>query len=146
MYASLVVIGLFLLWNPSQTLTILSLLALIVGAYVVLFAVPANRIQVAEQLRELSRTIPHQSRRQVFAGTLALSALTLYLASAVMNAVLLVLVPIFLCLVHASLRMRNVNNKMTNLLYQRVRHTPMGWLLQSLDRLVVQAEEASRDR
>lgn len=146
LYASLAVIGLFLLWNPSQTLLILSLLALVVGAYIVLFAVPSQRIKVAPQLADLSRAIPPQSRSQVFAGTLAITALTLYIVGAVLNAVLLVLVPIFLSLVHASLRMRNVNNKMSNLLYQKVRHTPMGWLLQSLDRLVVQAEEASRDR
>lgn len=139
-------LALFLLWNPSQTLTIFSLLALVVGAYIVLFAVPAQRITVAAQLQDLSRAIPPQSRTHVFAGTLAIAALTLYLSGAVLNAVLIVLAPIFLALVHASLRMRNVNNKMSNLLYQRVRHTPMGWLLQSFDRLIVQAEEASRDR
>lgn len=135
-----------MLWNPSQTLTILSLLALIVGAYVVLFAVPSQRITVAPQLIDLSRAVPPQSRSQVFAGTLALTALFLYFMGAILNAVLLILVPIFLALVHASFRMRNVSNKMSNLLYQRVRHTPMGWLLQTLDRFAILAEETSRDR
>lgn len=141
LYASLAIIALFLLWNPSQTLTIFSLLALIVGAYVVLFAVPSQRITVAPQLIDLNRAIPPQSRHQVFAGTLAISALALFFMGAIMNAALLVLVPIFLSLVHASLRMRNINNKMSNLLYQRARQTPMGCILQSIDRMAVQAEE-----
>lgn len=65
-------------------------------------------------------------------GTGAL--LVVWAAGAVLQGLLLVLVPAFAALVHASLRLRNVSNKLVNLLTD-ARHTPMGWAIGRLERV-----------
>lgn len=60
--------------------------------------------------------------------------LAVWSAGAVLQALLLVLVPAFAALAHASLRLRNVSNKLVNLLTD-ARHTPMGWAIGRLERV-----------
>lgn len=85
-------------------------------------------------LRSASAAVPAHLRTYVFTVIVTGALLALWATGAVLHAALLALVPAFAALVHASLRMRNVSNKLVNLLTD-ARHTPMGWTIARLERL-----------
>lgn len=63
-----------------------------------------------------------------------MALLSVWADGAITHGLLLVLVPAFAAMLHASLRLRNVSNKLVNLLTD-ARHTPMGWAIGRLERL-----------
>lgn len=131
----LIVLTLFGLFNFGQTLFICSLLTTI-GT--IIFLCYGGQLSALQQLDFFATANLVNNRGRIVPGTIAIGLFMLWLQSAVCNMLLIVLLPVFFSFLHASFRMRNVNNKMTNLLYQRSRTTPMGKLLTALDRFGIE--------
>lgn len=109
--------------SPQQTAWLTFAVALAAGA------VYALRVQPSLS----AAYVPAHLRTYVLSVAVTAAVLVVWAAGAVTFGLLLVLVPAFAALVHASLRKRNVSNKLVNLLTD-ARHTPMGWAIGRLER------------
>lgn len=125
----IIVSALFTFCNPLQTILGLSAIAIVIGAVIVI-----NPSQ-----------IQGQSPRQEFAGTTGLIyllcitgviGLILYLFQSIMYVTLLILFPFCLAFIHASFRLRNIRNKLSNVIDERLRYTPMGIFLEAMNIVV----------
>lgn len=137
---TLVIFAIFAVTNFSQTINILLMLLLIIGAYTILL-MPLQRSNTgtgSPTIAELCCIIRDKSRHHMFIAAVVFALFVLYMLGAVLNMLLMVAFPISLSFLHASFRMRNVNNKMTNLFYQRIQNTPMGILLNAFDKIVIE--------
>ena len=107
--------------NPTQIL--LGLLALLIAIAIFIYA--NNN---SPQFMDFKRSHPIISLMLIFGG----GSLIVYLFSAVLVFLIGILLPLFLCLLHASLRTRNVKNKVANAMESAgITKTPMGLLLDS---------------
>lgn len=120
-----ILVVLFALNNPSDTILGVLAVSSIIGAFVYI-----NPSQVQGQ-----------AQREGFAGStgwlyigglLAAAYFVLYLFSAVMYVALIVLLPFCIAFIHASFRLRNLKNKLTNAIDERARYTPMGIFLEAM--------------
>lgn len=120
-----ILIVLFALNNPHQTILGVLGVSLIIAAFVYI-----NPSQVQGQ-----------PQRQGYAGStgwlyigalLAGTYLILYLFSAVMYVALIFLLPFCIAFIHASFRLRNLKNKLSNAIDERLRYTPMGVFLEAM--------------
>lgn len=140
-----VVAAVFAFINVGQAFNILLAIAVVAGVYAVLIIGPTQGPTPGAGgngvLADVAALVPEQSRRHVLYGVAVFAVWILYMVGALLNALLIVLVPIFIVLVHASFRKRTVNNRVANLLYARARSTPMGRLLDALDRYIVVVDD-----
>lgn len=125
----IIVSALFTFCNPVQTILGLSAIAIVIAAVIVI-----NPSQ-----------IQGQSPRQEFAGTTGwiylfsiagVIGLVLYLFQSIMYVTLLILLPFCLAFIHASFRLRNLRNKLSNAIDERLRYTPMGIFLEAMNIVV----------
>lgn len=125
----IIVSALFTLYNPLQTILGLSAFTIVIAALVVLNP----------------RQIQGQSPRQEFAGItgwiyllciLGVIGLVLYLFESILYVMLLILLPFCLAFIHASFRLRNLRNKLSNAIDGRLRYTPMGIFLEAMNIVV----------
>lgn len=121
-----VLIALLALSSPWQTI-------LGVAAHAAIFAalITINPTQVQGQPMHASCT---RSTGWLYMLTvIAVVLLVLYLFEAILYVLLLLLLPFSVAFVHASLRLRNLRNKLSNTVdEQRLRFTPMGVFLEAL--------------
>lgn len=104
---------------------LLGLLALLIAIAIFIYA--NNN---SPQFMDFKQRHPIISLMLIFGG----GSLIVYLFSAVLVFLLGILLPIFLVLLHASLRTRNIKNKLANTMETvGITKTPMGLLLDSFD-------------
>ena len=107
--------------NPTQML--LGLLALMIAIAIFIYA--NNN---SPQFMDFKKSHPFVSLLLIFGG----GSLIVYLFSAVLVFLIGILLPVFLVLLHASLRTRNLKNKLSNTMEAAgLTKTPMGLLLDS---------------
>lgn len=109
--------ALFIFINPTKTLLgLLVLAALIFIAY--------------QYTPNLPNRQENDKKLGLICGVIASCFVALVSFSAVTYVVLMILLPIFLAFVHASLRLRNIRNKVANLsILVGLKNTPMDFLL-----------------
>ncbi|XP_055532535.1 PRA1 family protein 3 [Wyeomyia smithii] len=88
----------------------------------------------AESRRSLSAAAGHQPNKwAVLGGVLGCSYLVLFLFDSVLIVMFAILLPFSLTFVHASLRLRNIKNKITNTIeIVGVKQSPMGQFLDAM--------------
>lgn len=124
--AAALVAGLVALVTPHSSAAVAISVGLAVGAYAIIYVMP---LYTGQPL------VPAEHRCTAMAGALGAAALLMWYNQVMLHAVLLALLPVFAVLVHASLRRRNVSNKLVNLLTVS-QATPMGWAIERLERCV----------
>lgn len=116
---------LFVLFNPWQTILGLSAIGVICAAFIVI-----NPSQVQGQ--------PQQEQFAGAMGWIYLAAIgsatyfVLYFFQSVLFVGLIVLLPFCVAFIHASFRLRNLKNKLSNAIDERLRYTPMGVFLEAM--------------
>lgn len=116
---------LFVLHNPMQTIAGLCAVITIIVAVVV---INPNEIQ-GQPKHEKFGTLH-------LGGVVATIVLFLYLFQSIMYVTLVVLLPFCAAFVHASFRLRNLRNKLSNVIDERLRYTPMGVFLEAMNVVV----------
>uniref|UniRef100_A0A182MB11 PRA1 family protein n=1 Tax=Anopheles culicifacies TaxID=139723 RepID=A0A182MB11_9DIPT len=112
--------------HPMKVLLGLTIIVALVYVFVRFFAQDARRSVGAD---------PNQQPNKwaVLAGTIAGSYLVLYLFDSVLIVAFAILLPFSLTFVHASLRLRNIKNKITNAVeIVGVKQSPMGQFLEAM--------------
>lgn len=69
-------------------------------------------------------------------GVIGTIVLFLYLFQSIMYVTLVILLPFCVAFLHASFRLRNLRNKLSNAIDERLRYTPMGVFLEALNVVV----------
>lgn len=116
---------LFALYNPWQTILGLSAIATVIVALIVI-----NPTKVQGQ--------PQQEQFAGAMGWLYLGAVgaivyvVLYTFQSLLYVGLITLLPFCLSFVHSSFRCRNLRNKLSNVIDERLRYTPMGIFLEAM--------------
>nr|BAD83601.1 addicsin [Drosophila melanogaster] len=108
---------LMIFFNPSKIITGLLVQALIIGVIWQFFSGKSKKNFIASRLTGGNANAAEQNAQQkwyILAGALLGGYLLLHLLSAVLLTIFTVLLPISLTFIHASLRLRNIKNKLTN--------------------------------
>lgn len=140
--SALICFGLMIMWQRSVLNAFI--LAVLFISYLGLCLLPRFSSNIAEGssplqlLHMVVAIVPVERRHQTFIGVVIASLLLLFLTGGLLNALQLILVPIFLVLVHASLRKRTLANRMANKL--NMSGTPMAWILATIDNYVVPSD------
>lgn len=127
---------LMIFFNPSKIITGLLVQALIIGVIWQFFSGKSKKNFIASRLTGGNANAAEQNAQQkwyILAGALLGGYLLLHLLSAVLLTIFTVLLPISLTFIHASLRLRNIKNKLTNSIESFAPSTPMGSLLDALN-------------
>lgn len=120
---------LFVLYNPMQTISGLCAVILIIASVVV---INPNQIQGQPQHEKF----PGSTGWMYLGGIISIIVLILYLFQSIMYVALVVLLPFCVAFVHASFRLRNLRNKLSNVIDERLRYTPMGVFLEAMNVVV----------
>lgn len=120
-----VLMVLFALYNPGQTALGVSSVALLIGAFIY---INPSKIQGQPQNQQYAGT----TGWLYLGGLLAAAYFILYIFSAVLYVALIVLLPFCISFLHASFRLRNLKNKLSNVIDERLRYTPMGVFLEAM--------------
>lgn len=120
-----VLIALFAFSNPSQTLLGVIAFAMIIGAFVY---INPSGVQGQPQREGFAGSTGWLYIGGLFAGFY----LVLYLFSAIAYVGLIFLLPFSIAFIHASFRCRNLKNKLTNAIDDKLRYTPMGIFLEAM--------------
>lgn len=116
---------LFILYNPLQTILGLSVIALVIFAFII---INPNNVQGQPQQEQFSG----MAGRLYLAGILITTYFVLYLFESILYVGLITLLPFCLSFIHASFRLRNLRNKLSNAIDERLRYTPMGVFLEAM--------------
>lgn len=117
-----IVSAMFVLHDPLLTIFGLAAWALIIAAFVVIN--PNQRHRNAQQ-----DTV---TGWLYLGGIVFTTSFVLYLFQSIMYVTLIALLPFCIAFVHASLRLRNLRNKLSNVIDEKFRHTPMGVFLEAM--------------
>lgn len=120
---------LFVLHNPTQTILGLCAVIIIMVAFIV---INPNQIQGQPQHEKF----PGSTGWLYLAGIISSITLFLYLFQSIMYVTLVVLLPFCVAFVHASFRLRNLRNKLSNAIDERLQYTPMGVFLEAMNVVV----------
>lgn len=115
----LVVSILFVLYNPFLTIFGIAAWGVMIGGFVVIN--PNQRHRHTDQ--------DGLTGWLYLAGIVFATSFILYLFQSIMYVTLIALLPFCIAFVHASLRLRNLRNKLSNVIDEKFRHTPMGVFL-----------------
>lgn len=126
---AIIVSSLFVFFNPIQTISGICAFVIIIAAFVV---INPNRIQGQPQHDKF----PGSTGWMYLGGIIFTITLVLYLFQSIMYVMLLVLLPFVLAFIHASFRLRNLRNKLSNAIDERLRYTPMGVFLEAMSVVV----------
>lgn len=118
----IIVSTVFALCKPAQTIFGLTAIGIVIGA--IIFINP-NQIQ-GHANDGLTRWI------YLFGITLIIGVI-LHWFESILYVALLILLPFCLAFLHASFRLRNLKNKLSNVIDERLRCTPMGMFLEALN-------------
>ncbi|KAH8409367.1 hypothetical protein KR222_001792, partial [Zaprionus bogoriensis] len=123
--------------NPTKIISGLAVQALLI-AVVWQFFSPQSKTSnfIASRLTGGNDILAAQNAQQkwyILAGALLASYLFLHMLSAVLLTAFTVLLPIAATFVHASLRLRNIKNKLSNSIESFTPSTPMGAFLDALN-------------
>lgn len=116
---------LFALYNPWQTILGLSAIATIIFALIFI-----NPAKVQGQ--------PQQEQFAGAAGWLYLGSVgaivyfVLYMFQSLLYVGLITLLPFCMSFIHSSFRLRNLKNKLSNVIDERLRYTPMGIFMEAM--------------
>lgn len=116
---------LFILYNPWQTLLGLMAIAAIIVALIIIN--PA-KVQGQPQQEQFAGT----TGWMYLAGIGATVYFVLYMLQSLCYVGLITLLPFCLAFIHASFRLRNLKNKLSNAIDERLRYTPMGVFLEAM--------------
>lgn len=116
---------LFVLHNPLLTISGICAFVIIIAALVV---INPNQIQGQPQHEKC----PGSTGWLYLGGICFTIGLVLYLFQSIMYVTLLILLPFVLAFIHASLRLRNLRNKLSNAIDEKLRYTPMGVFLEAM--------------
>ncbi|EDS36935.1 PRA1 family protein 2 [Culex quinquefasciatus] len=122
------VFGLIGLIHPYKVVLGVAILLALAYVFIKFFA--------AEARRSISVTSGHQQPNKwaVLGGVVGCSYLVLFLFDAVLIVMFAMLLPFCLAFVHASLRLRNMKNKITNAIeVVGVKQSPMGQFLEAMN-------------
>lgn len=117
--------ALFVLFNPWQTILGLTAIGVICAAFII---INPSQVQGQPQHEKFAGATGWLS----VAGIGAATYFVLYLFQSVLFVGLIVLLPFCLAFVHASFRLRNLKNKLSNAIDERLRYTPMGVFLEAM--------------
>lgn len=120
---------LFVLYNPFQTISGICAFVIIIASLVV---INPNKIQGQPQHEKF----PGSTGWMYLSGIVFAIALFLYLFQSIMYVTLLILLPFVLAFIHASFRLRNLRNKLSNAIDEKLRYTPMGVFLEAMSVVV----------
>lgn len=126
---AVIVSSLFVLYNPVQTISGICAFVIIIAALVV---INPNQIQGQPQHEKC----PGSTGWLYLSGILLVIGLILYLFQSIMYVTLLILLPFVLAFIHASFRLRNLRNKLSNAIDEKLRYTPMGVFLEAMNVVV----------
>lgn len=125
----IIVSSLFVFYNPLQTVSGICAVVIIIAAFVV---INPNKIQGQPQHEKFTG-----STGWMYLGGIAFAiGLFLYLFQSIAYVTLVVLLPFCLAFVHASFRLRNLRNKLSNAIDEKLRYTPMGVFLEAMSIVV----------
>ncbi|EDV54756.1 PRA1 family protein 3 [Drosophila erecta] len=125
---------LMIFFNPSKIVTGLLVQAIIIAVIWQFFSGKSKNKFIASRLTGGNAAEQNaQQKWYILAGALLGGYLLLHLLSAVLLTIFTVLLPISLTFIHASLRLRNIKNKLTNSIESFAPSTPMGSLLDALN-------------
>lgn len=122
---AIIVSALFVLYNPVQTISGICAFVIIIASIVV---INPNQIQGQPQHEKC----PGSTGWLYLGGITLTIGLVLYLFQSIMYVTLLILLPFVLAFIHASFRLRNLRNKLSNAIDERLRYTPMGVFLEAM--------------
>lgn len=125
----IIVSTLFILYNPMQTISGICAVVIVIASAVV---INPNQIQGQPQHEKFAGP----TGWLYLGGIVATITLILYLFQSIMYVTLLVLLPFCMAFVHASFRLRNFRNKLSNAIDERLRYTPMGVFLEAMNVVV----------
>lgn len=111
--------------NPGQTVLGVLAVALIIAGFVI---VNPAQIQGQPQQQQLAG----RTGWLYLGGLIAGVYFTLYLFSSLLYVALIVLLPFCTAFLHSSFRLRNLKNKLSNVIDERLRYTPMGVFLEAM--------------
>lgn len=126
---AIIVSVLFVLYNPLQAISGICAFVVIIASFVV---INPNQIQGQPQHEKFTGST----------GWLSVSGITLtiflvfYLFQSIMFVTLIFLLPFVLAFIHASFRLRNLRNKLSNAIDEKLRYTPMGVFLEAMSIVV----------
>lgn len=126
---AIILSSLFVFYNPMQTISGICAVILIIASLVV---INPNQIQGQPQHEKF----PGSTGWLYFGGIISSIVLVLYLFQSIMYITLVVLLPFCVAFVHASFRLRNLRNKLSNAIDERLRYTPMGVFLEAMNVVV----------
>ncbi|BFF95927.1 PRA1 family protein 3 [Drosophila madeirensis] len=132
----LVIYALMIVCNPTKILSGLIVQALIIAVIWQFFSSKSKPSFIASRLTGGNANAAEQNAQQkwyILAGALIGGYLFLHLISAVLLTAFTLLLPISVTFIHASLRLRNMKNKLANTIESFGPSTPMGALLDALN-------------
>lgn len=116
---------LFALYNPWQTILGLTAITSVIVAFII---INPNQVQGQPQREQFAGVIGW-----VYLAGVALSVyFVLYFFQSILYVSLIILLPFCLAFLHASFRLRNLRNKLSNAIDERLRYTPMGVFLEAM--------------
>jgi len=132
----LTIYALMIFFNPAKIITGLLVQALIIAVIWQFFSAKSKKNFIASRLTGGNANAAEQNAQQkwyILAGALLGGYLLLHLLNAVLLTTFTVLLPSAVTFIHASLRLRNIKNKLTNSIESFAPSTPMGSLLDALN-------------
>ncbi|ALC39986.1 Jwa [Drosophila busckii] len=132
----LAVYVLMIVINPTKIISGLIVQALIIAVIWQFFSSKSKKNFIASRLTGGNAVLSAQSEQQkwyILAGALLAGYLFLHMISAVLLTAFTLLLPISMTFIHASLRLRNIKNKLANTIESFGPSTPMGALLDALN-------------
>ncbi|KAH8391879.1 hypothetical protein KR215_007031, partial [Drosophila sulfurigaster] len=132
----LAIYGVMIAFNPTKILSGLIVQALLIAIIWQFFSSKSKTSFIASRLTGGNQILAAQQAQQkwyILAGALLASYLFLHLMSAVLLTAFTLLLPISVTFIHASLRLRNIKNKLANTIESFGPSTPMGALLDALN-------------
>lgn len=122
---AIIVSILFVLHDPVLTISGLCAFVIIIASIVV---INPNQIQGQPQHEKFAGAIGW-----VYIGGIVFAIfLFFYLFQSIMYVSLIFLLPFALAFIHATLRLRNLRNKLSNAIDEKLRYTPMGVFLEAM--------------
>lgn len=119
----------FVLHDPMHTISGICAVVAIFAAFIV---INPNQIQGQPQHEKFTGS----TGWMYIGGIISATIFVLYLFQSIMYVTLIVLLPFCVAFVHASLRLRNLRNKLSNAIDERLRYTPMGVFLEAMNVVV----------
>lgn len=131
-----IIYAVMILFNPTKIISGLLVQALLIAIIWQFFSSKSKTNFIASRLTGGNEILAAQNAQQkwyILFGALLAGYLFLHMLSAVLLTAFTVLLPISATFIHASLRLRNIKNKLSNTIESFGPSTPMGALLDAIN-------------